>query len=135
MTQSDLRIGDLARRTGVGAATIRYYGDVGLLPEAGRGAGGHRYYGPSHVERLTFIKRCRELGFSQDDVRALLTQADQSDASCEDVAQLAKKHLEAVRNKLATLQALENSLEDMIHACHGGRIEDCRIVKALADHP
>lgn len=134
MTQSDLRIGDLARRTGVGAATIRYYGDIGLLPEAGRSEGGQRHYGPPHVERLTFIKRCRELGFSQDDVRALLTHVDQSDASCEDVAQLAKKHLEVVRAKLATLQVLENSLEYMVHACHGGRIEDCRIVKALANH-
>ena len=134
MTQSDLRIGDLARRTGVGVATIRYYGDVGLLPEAGRSEGGQRYYDTSHLERLIFIKRCRELGFSQDDVRTLLTHADQSEASWEDVARLAEKHLEAVRDKLATLQALENSLDDMIHACHGGRIEDCRIVKALANN-
>jgi len=134
MTQSDLRVGDLARHTGVGVATIRYYGDVGLLPEAGRSAGGQRYYGKPHLERLTFIKRCRELGFSQDDVRTLLTHADQSDASCEDVARLAKKHLAVVRNKLAALQALENSLKTMIHACDGGRIQDCRIVEALANN-
>ena len=132
MAQSHLRIGELARRTGVRVSTIRYYGDVGLLPEAGRGFGGQRHYGASHVERLTFIRRCRELGFSQDDVRTLLIHADQSDASCEDVARLAKKHLETVRDKLAALQALENSLEGMICACQGGRIEDCRIVEVLA---
>ncbi|KEZ78928.1 MULTISPECIES: MerR family transcriptional regulator [Gammaproteobacteria] len=134
MTQSDLRIGDLARRTGVGAATIRYYGDIGLLPEAGRSEGGQRHYGPPHVERLTFIKRCREMGFSQNDVRTLLKQADQRDASCEDVARLAGKHLESVRGKLAALHALEESLEDMLHACNGGRIGDCRIVECLANH-
>ena len=132
MRQSDLRIGDLARHTGVGVATIRYYGDVGLLPESGRSEGGQRHYRPSHVERLMFIKHCRELGFSQDNVRMLLTQADQSDASCEDVARLAKEHLEAVRKKLTALQALEMSLEDMIHACRGGRIQNCRIIEALA---
>lgn len=134
MTHSVMRIGDLAQRTGVGVATIRYYGGVGLLPEAGRGVGGQRYYESSHVERLMFIKNCRELEFRQDDVRTLLNQADQRDASCEDVARLAEKHLESVRDKLASLQALEKSLEDMLHACNGGRIGDCRIVECLANH-
>ncbi|MES1941673.1 MerR family transcriptional regulator [Salinisphaera sp. T5B8] len=114
-------------------STIRYYGEVGLLPEAGRGFGGQRHYGASHVQRLTFIKRCRQLGFSQDNVRTLLARTDQSDASCEDVAQLAEKHLETVRDKLADLQAMEKSLEGIIHACQGGRIKDCRIIEALAN--
>ena len=133
MTQSHLRIGEWARRTGVRISTIRYYGEVGLLPEAGRGFGGQRHYGASHVQRLTFIKRCRQLGFSQDNVRTLLARTDQSDASCEDVAQLAEKHLETVRDKLADLQAMEKSLEGIIHACQGGRIKDCRIIEALAN--
>ena len=134
MSVRDLSIGELAERAGCTVQIIRHYEKIGLLPETRRTSGNRRIYSEDQALRLVFIRHSRELGFSQDDVRTLLTHADQSEASCEDVARLAEKHLEAVRDKLATLQALENSLDDMIHACHGGRIEDCRIVKALANN-
>lgn len=124
-------IGELSKRTGVGVPTIRYYGEIGLLAEAGRGAGGHRVYGDEHLKRLTFIRRARELGFSQDDVRALLTSADQHGASCEGVDRLAQEHLQAVRKKISSLQALEAALEQMITSCQGERIESCSIVDSL----
>jgi MerR family mercuric resistance operon transcriptional regulator len=101
------------------------------VPEAARGPGGHRLYSDSHMRRLTFIRRCRKLGFSQNDVRALLSHADESGASCEQVDLLARAHLDAVREKIGSLQALEA----MIGACAGGRVEDCRIVDALAAAP
>jgi DNA-binding transcriptional MerR regulator len=124
-------IGELARRTGVGVPTIRYYGDIGLLPPAGRGAGGHRIYGDSHMKRLQFIRRCRQLGFSQDDVRALLTYSDQRAAPCEEVDRLVRAQLEAVREKIASLRALETALEELA-GCRGRLVEECAIIDALS---
>ncbi|HCI3982904.1 MULTISPECIES: MerR family transcriptional regulator [Stutzerimonas] len=131
MRQQCYRIGELAKRTGVGVPTIRYYGEVGLLPEAGRGPGGQRLYESSHLRRLMFIRHCRKLGFSQEDVRALLSHANQTNASCKQVDRLARRHLKNVREKIAALQALEQALEDMIDGCQGGSVEECQIVGAL----
>jgi DNA-binding transcriptional MerR regulator len=125
-------IGDLARRSGVGVATIRYYGEIGLLPPAGRGPGGHRFYGESHLKRLQFIRRSRELGFSQDDVRALLTYSDQRSAPCAEVDQMARAQLAGVREKIASLRCLEEALEGMISACRGQIVEECSIIDALS---
>lgn len=131
MPREEFGIGELARRSGVGIPTIRYYGEIGLLPAAGRGEGGHRRYTEAHLRRLRFIRRGRELGFSQEDVRALLGQADRADAPCEAVDRLARAQLAAVRRKLADLRALEQALEGMIGACAGGRVEECSILGAL----
>lgn len=129
--QHSYSIGALAKRSGVGVPTIRYYGEIGLLPEAGRGPGGHRFYTQEHLKRLLFIRRSRELGFSQADVRALLANADRHDGSCLDVDQLAREHLKAVREKIDSLRALEAALEQMIASCQGDRIESCSIIDAL----
>jgi DNA-binding transcriptional MerR regulator len=69
---ANLKIGALARQTGTNAPTIRYYEDIGLLPVADRASGGQRVYGTADLTRLTFIRRCREFGFSIDQVRALI---------------------------------------------------------------
>lgn len=126
-------IGALSKATGVAVPTIRYYGEIGMLPEAGRGVGGHRFYTENHLRRLQFIRRSRELGFSQDDVRALLDNADRRDAPCDDVDHLALAHLQAVREKIEHLRALESALEQMIGACRGDRIASCSIVDALSE--
>jgi DNA-binding transcriptional MerR regulator len=132
-----LVIGELAARSGTTPEAIRYYERVGVLP-APRRAGGGRYrrYGAADVERLGFVRRARELGFSLDEVRDLLGLADQPDRPCAEVDRLARAHLAAVNAKLAQLAALRDELERVIGACEGGRaVAECRILGALSMGP
>ena len=105
-----ITIGKLARNAGIGLETVRYYERVGLMPEPGRTEGGHRSYSDSHVRRLMFIRRARELGFSLQDIRALLELAEPGRVSCGEVQKLAVLHLESVRAKLAALTRMETLL-------------------------
>jgi DNA-binding transcriptional MerR regulator len=129
------RIGDLAARTGTSAPTIRYYEQIGLLRRAARQGGGHRVYARDDVERLTFIRRCREFGFSIDQVRTLVSIVQDPDSSCMDARQMAADHLEAVRAKLRELKALERSLVAFVKSCDtscaGGPGPECVILDDL----
>jgi DNA-binding transcriptional MerR regulator len=127
-------IGWLARATGCKVPTIRYYERIGLLPEPERSPGNTRLYGRSHLERLSFIQHCRDLGFSQSAIRDLLELGDRPEISCVGVTEIARAHLEDVERKIARLTVLRSELLNMIGACAGGRIEECRIVKAIADY-
>ena len=131
-----LRIGALARQTGTNAPTIRYYEEIGLLPSAGRQAGNQRVYGDADVKSLTFIRRCREFGFSIEQVRALLVLQQNSASSCTDARDLAATHLAAVRAKLAELKALERSIAAFVVSCNatcaGGPGPDCVILDDLS---
>src|SRR5690348_5567266 len=126
-----LSIGALAKRTGVSAPTIRYYEEIGLLPQAGRGANGQRVYDDAGVERLTFIKRCRDFGFSIDQVRVLTGLSISTGADCRDVRDIAQSHLNQVREKQAELRALAIHLQRFVAACDaacvGGASCDCVI--------
>ena len=126
-----MRIGELARRSGVQAVTIRYYEQVALLPAPPRSAGGYRQYSPEHITRLQFLRRCRDLGFSIAEIRSLLNLAERTDQSCEAVTQLATQHLIAVREKIADLKRLERTLRTLVGSCHDRRIADCRILESL----
>jgi DNA-binding transcriptional MerR regulator len=112
-----LKIGALARKTGTNSPTIRYYEDIGLLPKADRFDSGQRSYGKEDIERLTFVRRCREFGFSIDQVRALLTLMQDRGRSCTEARDLAQQHLETVRAKLRELRALELSIAAFVHSC------------------
>lgn len=127
-------IGELAGRTGTSPETIRYYERVGVLPPpVRRGGGRYRRYGADDVERLIFVRRARELGFTLGEVRELLGLAEQPERSCAEVDQLARAHLVAVKEKLAQLAALRDELERVIGACRGGLpIAECRILGALS---
>ena len=127
-------IGQLARATGCQIPTIRYYERIGLLPEPCRSSGNTRLYERVHQERLGFIQHCRELGFSQADVRALLDLSDHPDHSCEAVTEIARAHLDDVTQKIARLSTLKAELESMIKNCGGGQVRQCRIVEALASY-
>jgi DNA-binding transcriptional MerR regulator len=135
MSTARFFIGDLARETGCKIPTIRYYERIGLLPAPGRTAGNTRRYGPAHRARLAFIRHCRSLGFSQPAIRELLELTDHPNQSCETVARIAKAQLTEVDQRMARLTALRSELERMIAACDGGRVEQCRIIEALADYP
>ena len=112
-----LRIGALAERAGTNAPTIRYYEDIGLLPRPDRQVSGQRAYGDGDVKRLTFIRRCRDFGFSIDQVRALVALVQDRERSCMDARELAQKHLDGVRAKLNELRALERSIAGFIATC------------------
>lgn len=105
-----LKIGALAERTGTNAPTIRYYEEIGLLRSADRQAGGQRIYGGDDVKRLTFIRRCREFGFSIDQVRSLVALVQDPQSSCMHARDLAEEHLRAVCTKITELKILEPEL-------------------------
>src|SRR6478672_12961087 len=94
------KIGALAERTGTNAPTIRYYEEIGLLKAAIRQGGGQRTYGEADVRRLTFIRRCREFGFSVEQVRSLVGLLEDRERSCMHAREVAVQHLADVRSKL-----------------------------------
>jgi Cu(I)-responsive transcriptional regulator len=130
-----MNIGELARVTDTKPETIRYYEQIGLLPLPPRTAGNYRDYAAAHVSRLTFTRRSRELGFSIEQIRTLLTLADDKMQSCEAVDAIAREHLAEVKQKLADLAALRRELESLIGQCRHGTVADCRIIEALAPAP
>lgn len=126
-------IGALSRRTGVKIETIRYYERIDLLASPDRTEGGHRVYGSSHLLRLNFIRRARDLGFTIQEIRALLKLADTRDQPCADVHKVALHHLADVRAKLAALQTIENVLAKMVDQCGTGASPECPLLEALLD--
>ena len=124
-------IGELAKATGTKAETVRYYERIGLLPEPARTSGNYRAYARPHLERLSFIRRARDLGFALDQVRALLRLVADREQSCAEVVQIAKLHLTEVDRKIADLVSLGSELRQLIDKCRHGTIAECRILEAL----
>lgn len=129
-----IAIGKVSEATRVKVPTIRYYEQIGLLPAPPRTDGGRRSYDRKDAERLTFIRHSRELGFEIDQIRTLLDLQDRPDQSCVDADTIAKARLAEVKEKIASLQALEAELERMVEGCSHGRVESCQVIEILADH-
>lgn len=128
-------IGELSRRTGVNIETIRYYEKVKMLPMPRRTAGGRRLYGPVETRILAFIRRARELGFTPDEVRALLDLGGPEKASCAEVRTVAARHLEDIRAKIADLRKLEQLLAETIAKCSGRKAPECPVIDILDVQP
>ncbi|CDN56518.1 Cu(I)-responsive transcriptional regulator [Neorhizobium galegae bv. officinalis bv. officinalis str. HAMBI 1141] len=132
-----LTIGALASASGVSTPTIRYYEEIGLLPSAHRTASGQRVYDQSDIARITFMKRCRDFGFSIEQVRVLAGLSVSSDKDCTEVRDIARAHLQDLRERLEELRALERSMSNFVEACDtvcaGGVGVDCVIFKDLSD--
>ena len=128
-----MKIGELARVTGVKAETVRFYERIGLLPAPDRTEGNYRDFGPADRERVAFIRNARRLGFEIADIRSLLGLAEQPEMDCGEVDRIATGHLEAVEQKIALLDRLRSELRRMISHCRGGQISDCRIMSSLVD--
>ena len=126
-----MRIGEVARKTGVKAETIRFYERVGILTAPSRTRSNYRDYGPAEAARLIFIRRARDLGFSMPDIRELLELSEEDDRSCAEVDSLARAHLGQVESKIAALQVMRDELSRMIASCEQDRVSDCRIIDAL----
>lgn len=124
-------IGVLSSRTGCNIETIRYYEKIGLMPAPPRTAGGHRIYDSGHAKRLGFIRRSRELGFSLEQIQALLELADDAGYDCGTVKSITLEHLDDVRNKIKDLRRLERTLKTISSECEGGIAPRCPIIESL----
>ena len=128
-------IGDLGKATGTKVETVRYYERIGLLPKPPRTNGHYRDYGAAELGRLSFIRRARDLGFSLDQVRALLALSDDRQRDCATVDRMAVAHLREVERKIIDLTALRRELKAVIESCDGGTVATCRIIEALGPEP
>lgn len=131
MQHQKLAIGGLSKQSGCKIQTIRHYEDIGLLPPSIRTDGNHRLYNTGHIDRLIFIRRGRELGFSISDIRELFELSENPDASCEKASGIAKRHLEKIKKDKASLSALEKELSAMINICPNEKNSTCSIIEAL----
>lgn len=121
----------LARQTGCNLETIRYYEKISLMPDPPRTASGYRVYDDFHVERLRFILRGRELGFSIDELRGLLSLVDRGTQTCAEVKLLTDQHLEDVRAKIKDLKRIEKVLAATAAQCSGEQVPECPVLEAL----
>jgi Cd(II)/Pb(II)-responsive transcriptional regulator len=128
-----MKIGELALATQTSVETIRYYEREGLLPRAARANNNYRTYGPEHQQRLAFIRHCRGLDMSLDEIRALLSVWDDPRRDCEAVNQLLDAHLGHVVKRIRELRALKKQLETLRTRCSGGQAgSHCGILHELA---
>jgi MerR family mercuric resistance operon transcriptional regulator len=127
----NLSIGELSKRSGVKIETIRYYERIEMLPAPPRTASGRRVYGPAETRTLAFIRRSRDLGFTLEEVRALLALGGPECASCADVHKIAGAHLASVRRKLSDLVKLETILAETVAQCSDGATPDCPVLNIL----
>lgn len=126
-------IGAMSRESGVNIETIRYYERINHMPEPSRTPGGNRQYTHGHLQRLSFIKRSRDLGFSIAEIRELLRMVDRDDVTCREVHAITMEHLASVREKMARLRRLETTLSNMASRCANGEMPDCPIIETLFD--
>jgi Cd(II)/Pb(II)-responsive transcriptional regulator len=128
-----LKIGDLAKRTDCQIATIRYYEQEGLLPEPARSVGNYRLYGDAHMERLRFIRHCRSLDMTLNEIRTLLSFRDAPEENCGEVNALLDEHIGHVANRMAELKALEKQLKELRSLCRSAQAaKDCGILQSLS---
>ena len=127
----NLPIGQLSRLSGVSIETIRYYERIKMLPAPPRTASGRRLYEATHLRMLAFIRRARDLGFSLDEIRALIRLGGPDRASCREVRAIAAHHLEGIRAKLDDLKKLERLLARTVAQCSGKTAPDCPVLDIL----
>ena len=126
-----MNVRDAGKRSGLPSKTIRYYDEISLVvPD--RRENGYRDYDSRAVQKLAFLKRARQLGFSIEDCRQLLSLYEDKGRASADVKSLADKHLTEIDTRLEELQQLRNTLKHLVHACHGDDRPDCPILADLS---
>ncbi len=126
-----MNIGEAARASGVSAKMIRYYEETGLIPPAGRSGSGYRTYGPREVQVLRFVRRARDLGFPMEKVSDLLALWQDRSRASADVKRLAEAQVAALEARIAEMQAMQETLRHLVHACAGDARPDCPILTDL----
>jgi len=127
----ELTIGRLSELTGVNIETIRYYERTKVLPAPARTESGRRVYQSADVRTLAFLRRARELGFSLDEIRALLRLGGPEKASCREVRRIAAHHLDDIRAKISDLRKLERLLAKTVAQCTGTTAPVCPVLDIL----
>lgn len=131
---SMMPIGRLAKSADVKVTTIRFYEEIGLLPEPQRTESDRRVYDQDAVRRLAFIKHARQLGFSVESIRDLLELADHPEKACDGANLIAKQQLEAVEAKISQLDALRVELTRMLADRCNGPSGECHVIESLSNH-
>ncbi|PCJ39465.1 MAG: MerR family transcriptional regulator [Moraxellaceae bacterium] len=133
MNSSHFTIGQLAKKANCKVETVHYYEKSGLMPEPPRTEGGHRIYALPHIKRLSFIRRCRELGFSIEQIKELLKFIDEPGHCCGEVKSMAVLHSRDIQQKIEDLKRLQTGLNEMVRHCKdaGDSIDECPIIEAL----
>ena len=128
-----MKIGELAAATHCAVETIRYYEREGLLPAPQRSEGNYRLYRPEHVERLTFIRNCRSLDMTLDEIRELLSLRGRPAENCEAINGLIDEHIEHVNARIAALQGLQEQLVELRRSCMADQQSSpCEIIRQLS---
>jgi Cd(II)/Pb(II)-responsive transcriptional regulator len=131
-----MTIGELARATGCGIETIRYYEHEGLLPKPGRTSGNFRCYRQAHAELLSFIRHCRSLDMALNEIRILLRFRSAPEKNCSEVNALLETHIGHVEERIAELRSLEGQLRALREKCNSGRpAKHCGILQGLGSTP
>ena len=129
-----MSIGKLSVATGVKIPTIRFYEQIGLLPEPPRTASDRRLYDDAALRRLAFIRHARQLGFDLEAIRSLLDLSDHPDRPCGEANAIAERHLSEVGLKIRQLRAMQAELTRMTTECAGGRVSACKVIEVIHDH-
>ncbi|MFC5512733.1 Cu(I)-responsive transcriptional regulator [Massilia jejuensis] len=127
-----MNIGEAAKASGVSSKMIRHYESIGLIDAARRTAAGYRLYGQREVQVLQFIHRARALGFSLEQIRALLALWQDDKRASADVRALARSHIAELERKIAEMEAMKRTLARLAASCQGGARPDCPILDDLA---
>lgn len=126
-----MNIGTASIKSGLPPKTIRYYEEIGLI-RADRRMNGYRDYSDKDVRRLHFVHRARDLGFSVEECRQLLSLYDDETRESSEVKALAEQKLREIENRIAELTSLKTSLHHLVRNCHGDDRPDCPIIEGLA---
>lgn len=126
-----MRIGELATATGIRAETIRFYEKEGLLPPPARTSANYRSYGSAHRQRLSFVRRARDLGFRLEDVRELINLADDRNRLCGAVDRIATTHLQEIEAKIADLGKMRDELTRLLGNCRNCTVNNCHNIETL----
>lgn len=127
-----MNIGQAAKASGISAKMIRHYEELGLLPAPARTDAGYRQYGDAELHTLRFIRQARDLGFSLHDIGELLSLWHNRQRPSRLVKELAQAHIQALEQKARELLAMKNTLQHLVHGCHGDDRPDCPILDLLA---
>lgn len=130
----NIPIGELSRRSGVKVPTIRYYETIGLIPKAPRSDGNRRFYQSDAIDRLSFIRHARELGFDLNAIRDLLALSARPQSSCAQADGIVMQHLAKVERHIDQLEKLRAELARMVDECAHDRMATCRAISILANH-